>query len=81
MTGKYKQYLKNSLICTTNSMKGGDFVNKKQRIQKFLDDMYENKSIIHISTTLCPSIDITVDDGAVYLAIQEILSKYVDGEL
>lgn len=81
MTGKYKQYRKNSLICTTNSIKGGDFVNKKQRIQKFLDDMYENKSIIHISTTLCPSIDITVEDGAVYLAIQEILNKYVDGEL
>lgn len=56
-------------------------MNKKQRIQKFLDDMYKNKSIIHISTTLCPSIDITVEDGAIYLALQEVLSKYVDGEL
>lgn len=54
---------------------------KKHRIKKFLDDIYENKSIIHISTTLCPSIDITVDDGNLYLAIQEILGKYVDDEL
>lgn len=81
MTGKYKQYCKNSLICTTNFIKGGDSVSKKQRIKKFLDDIYENKSIIHISTTLCPSIDITVDDGAIYLALQEVLNKYLDGEL
>lgn len=54
---------------------------KKQRIKKFLDDIYENKSIIHISTTLCPSIDITADDGAIYLALQEVLNKYLDGEL
>lgn len=56
-------------------------MSKKQRIKKFLDDIYENKSIIHISTTLCPSIDITVDDGAIYLALQEVLNKYLDDEL
>ena len=40
--------------------------------------MRENNSVIHISTTLVPSIDISIDDGQIYEIIEKSLEMWLE---
>lgn len=58
--------------------KGGDILDKNRRIQSFLNDIRENNSVIHISTTLVPSLDISIDDGQIYEIIEKSLEMWLE---
>ena len=53
-------------------------LDKNRRIQSFLNDIRENNSVIHISTTLVPSLDISIDDGQIYEIIERSLEMWLE---
>lgn len=53
-------------------------MDKNKRIQSFLNDIRENNSVIHLSTTLVPSIDISIDDGQIYEIIEKSLEMWLE---
>ena len=53
-------------------------LDKNRRIQSFLNDIWENNSVIHISTTLVPSLDISIDDGQIYEIIERSLEMWLE---
>ena len=53
-------------------------MDKNRRIQSFLNDIRENNSVINISTTLVPSLDISIDDGQIYEIIEKSLEMWLE---
>ena len=53
-------------------------LDKNRRIQSFLNDIRENNSVIHISTTLVPSLDISIDDGQIFEIIERSLEMWLE---
>ena len=70
--------MKTPIINDRKLSKGGGILDKNRRIQSFLNDIRENNSIIHISTTLVPSIDISIDDGQIYEIIEKSLENWLE---